>query len=258
MKSFKKNVQKFPFLILLLAIPLIFSCKTSYIPSTYKLDMVFVPGGSFFLGDIIHGENEDALPVHKVEVEGFYISAYETTFLQYDYFARQTGRPLPDDEGYGRKHRAVVNVTWDEAKAFCKYFGYRLPTEMEWEYAAREGGRPLLYSGTNSPDSLKFYAFTGDDDLIFSLPVGQKKPNALGLYDMSGNVFEWIGDFYQMYQYPDKYHLNEEDAVRIIRGGSFREEVFTTRTYHRAGTLRDIRDDDVGFRCAVSAEKYRR
>jgi len=220
--------------------------------------MKFVKGSTFLLGDVINGENEDALPVHEAEVEDFYISAYETTFRQYDYFARQTGRPLPDDEGYGRKNRAVINVTWDEAKAFCNYFGYRLPTEIEWEYAAREAGKPILYSGTNSPDSLKFYAFTGDDDLIFSLPVGQKRPNSLGLYDMSGNVFEWIGDYYQMYQYPDKYHLNEEDAVRIIRGGSFREEVFTTRTYHRAGTLRDVRDDDVGFRCAVSAERYRK
>lgn len=157
---------------------------------------------------------------------------------------------MPDDQGYGRDDRAVVNVNWDNAKAFCESLGYRLPSEVEWEYAARSGGKKHLYSGTSNVDSLWEYAITRSDNINFSYKVGKRLLNELELYDMSGNVFEWVDEFYQFYSMPDQLHDHKNDGIRIIRGGSFGEEKSTTRTYWRTGTLRDVEATDIGFRCA--------
>ncbi len=216
----------------------------------YAPEMVFVEGGSFIFGDVFEQENSDALPVHEVKIPSFYIGRHEVTFSEYDAFAISTGKDLPEDQGYGRGERAVVNVTWDEAVAFCKSLGYRLPSESEWEYAARSGGKKHLYSGTSKVDSLREFAITRSDNIYFSYKVGKRKPNDLGLYDMSGNVFEWVDEFYQFYSMPDLLHDHKNDGIRIIRGGSFGEEKSTTRTYWRTGTLRDVRATDIGFRCA--------
>lgn len=216
----------------------------------YTPEMVFVEGGSFIFGDVFEQENSDALPVHEVKIPSFYIGRHEVTFSEYDAFAISTGRDLPADQGFGRGERAVVSVTWDEAMAFCKSLGYRLPSESEWEYAARSRGKNDLYSGTSNVDSLREFAITRSDNINFSYKVGKRKPNDLGLYDMSGNVFEWIDEFYQFYSMPDLLHDHKNDGIRIIRGGSFGEEKSTTRTYWRTGTLRDVRATDIGFRCA--------
>ncbi|MFV1883008.1 MAG: formylglycine-generating enzyme family protein [Balneola sp.] len=212
--------------------------------------MVLIEGGSFIIGDIFDGENTDALPTHVVTVGSFYIGKAEVTFSEYDAFAETSGRTLPDDQGYGRGERAVVNIDWDDAIAFCKSLGFRLPTEAEWEYAARSGGKKQLYSGTSNPDSLKMFAITRPDNINFSFLVAKRKPNELGLYDMSGNVFEWVDEFYQFYSMPDQLHDHKNDGIRIIRGGSFGEQTSTTRTYWRTGTLRDVKANDLGFRCA--------
>ncbi len=214
--------------------------------------MVLVPGGSFILGDIFEEQNTDALPTHEVTVKPFYLSRYEITFEKYDQFAQARELPLPDDGGYGRGNRAVVNVTWDEAASFCKSLGNRLPSEIEWEYAARSAGKKQIYAGTNNIDSLKHYAITRDSNINFSFSVGSRSPNDLGLYDMSGNVFEWVDEFYQFYSMPEQLHNHKVDGIRIIRGGSFGEQTSTTRTYWRTGTLHDVRASDLGFRCAKS------
>ncbi len=122
----------------------------------------------------------------------------------------------------------------------------RLPTENEWEYAARAAGKKYLYSGTSNPDSLVYFTLDPESDLNFSIQVGMNRPNQLGIYDMTGNVFEWIGDFYQFYSQPGNLHDNENDGVRIIRGGSFR---YRASNFRRIGTLKDVREDDLGFRC---------
>ncbi len=221
-------------------------------PKPYQPEMVFIPGGTFILGDIFEEQNTDALPTHEVKVEPFYLSRYETTFEKYDQFAKAKGFPLPDDGGYGRANRAVVNITWDEALAFCESLGYRLPSEIEWEYAARSAGKQQIYAGTNNVDSLKQYAITRDSNINFSFKVGTRIPNDLGIYDMSGNVFEWVDEFYQFYSMPEQLHNHKIDGIRIIRGGSFGEQTSTTRTYWRTGTLHDVRASDLGFRCARS------
>ncbi len=218
--------------------------------------MVKVEGGTFLMGDIFSEENEDALPIHTVTVEDFYIGKYEVTYEEYDRFAAQTNREKPNDRGYGRGKRAVSYVTWYDARAFCNYYGYRLPTEQEWEYAARSGGQKERYAGTGNLDSLDNYAITERSELNFSYFVGTKKPNDLGLFDMSGNVFELVGEFYQSYSNQDERYDLEHSGVRIIRGGSFHEVIETNQVFWRVGTLDEMVASDVGFRCAVSAEDY--
>lgn len=223
--------------------------------SESKPEMVFVEGSDFIMGDIMDSTNSDALPLHNVSVPDFYIGKYEVTFEQYDEFAIATDREFPNDRGYGRGQRAVVYVNWHDARAFCNYWGWRLPSETEWEFAARSGGKAIRYSGTNDPDSLEFYAITSNSNINFSFLVGSKKPNQLGLYDMSGNVLEMIDSFYQDYSSPDSTHNIEESALRIIRGGSFDEEFATNQTFWRIGTYDLMTHNDVGFRCAVSREE---
>lgn len=219
---------------------------------TYQPDMVFVAGGTFTLGDFFDKSNTDALPTHEVKIKPFYIGRTEITFEEYDAFAIETGRALPDDKNFGRGKRAVVNITWDDALAFCKSLGFRLPSEVEWEYAARSRGKNQLFAGTSSLDSLNEYAVTKRSNINFSYLVGTKKPNGLGLYDMTGNVFEWIGEFYQFYSMPEQLHNHKIDAIRIIRGGSFTVDKLSIRNYWRVGTLRNVKASDLGFRCADS------
>lgn len=204
------------------------------------------------IGDFYEESNTDALPRHEVMIDPFLIGKYEVTYEQYDQFALEKGLKLPDDENYGRKQRAVVGLTWDEALAFCKSLGYRLPSEAEWEFAARSGGKDHVIAGTATLDSLKQFAVVRSSGINFSFFVGSRLPNDLGLYDMSGNVFEWVDEFYQFYSEPELLHDNDADGIRIIRGGSFGEEENATRTYWRVGTLRDVRATDIGFRCAKS------
>lgn len=112
----------------------------------------------------------------------------------------------------------------------------------------------MKFAGTNNPDSLDNYARTDDNSMHRSFPVGTKKPNSLGLYDMSGNVFEWIGAYYQFYPEegnPPKWDNLEERWVRIIRGGSFEQSRSISSTYWRVGMLKDATVDDVGFRCVA-------
>ncbi|MEX0719510.1 MAG: SUMF1/EgtB/PvdO family nonheme iron enzyme [Balneolaceae bacterium] len=213
--------------------------------------MVLVKGNTFIMGDVMEQQNDDALPLHEIELNDFYIGKFEVTYAQYDEFALQTQRPLPDDNGHGRENRAVARVTWDEALAYCNYFGFRLPTENEWEFAARDGGKNMLFAGTNNADSLKYYSIS---ETSYSFFVGSKKPNALGIFDMSGNVSEWIGDYYQFYENPDGWHDLENSSVRIIRGGSFSGNSETIqKVFWRVGVLSDSRYYNIGFRCA-SAE----
>jgi len=227
------------------------SCNVFKNPiNQYKPIMVKIQGGSFLYGDFYDSTNTDAIPVHLVDVEDFKIAQFETTFDQYDFFAEREGFAKPHLSDSIRGTRAVVNITWDKALAFCQYYDMRLPTETEWEYAARSRGKNQVISGTTTLDSIYAFAVTVHENWSVPEPVGSKAPNDLGIYDMSGNVFEWVGQYYQFYSMPERKHSLDEDAVRIIRGGSFTERIQTNRTYWRTGTLRDVASPDIGFRCA--------
>lgn len=222
------------------------------------LQMTLVTGGSFIMGDVMEEENDDSLPLHEVSLDNFYIGTYEVTYLQYDTYAEAVGKPLPADDGRGRGNRAVVYVNWYDALEFCRAYGYRLPAEQEWEYAARSGGLNHLYSGTSNPDSLTHFARYSENSGAYTFDVGTKEPNGLGLYDMSGNVSEFIGDYYPFFKTdPDsiEYYPLDERAMRVIRGGSFNSDDNLLRTYWRVGVLAELGDHTLGFRCAVSAEE---
>ncbi|TYP93986.1 Formylglycine-generating enzyme, required for sulfatase activity, contains SUMF1/FGE domain [Fodinibius salinus] len=220
--------------------------------------MVLIEGGTFTMGDIYDNTNPDAKPVHQVTLSDFKIGKYEVTYRQYDAFARRTARKLPEADSLQQGNRPVVNIDWQDARAFCNYYGWRLPTEQEWEYAARSGGKKMRFAGTNNIDSLNIYARTQNNSAPFAFKVGTKKPNSAGLYDMSGNVFEWIGNYYQFYPKNGKeptWDKLENKGVRIIRGGSFEEGKYIASTYWRVGVLADAKANDVGFRCVDPLNK---
>ncbi|NGP88691.1 formylglycine-generating enzyme family protein [Fodinibius halophilus] len=219
--------------------------------------MVFIEGGTFMMGDVIDNDDPDATPTHRVKLPDFKIGKYEVTYKQYDAFAGRTERPLPPSDSLKRGNRAVTYVNWKDAEAFCNYHGWRLPTEQEWEYAARAGGKKIKYAGTNNVDSLSKYARYDNNSAPYSYRVGSKKPNSAGLYDMSGNVFEWIGGYYQFY--PDEGEKPKWDSlgvqsIKVMRGGSFREPKYISATYKRVGTLPEAEEYDIGFRCVDPLE----
>lgn len=218
------------------------------------MKMTSVTGGTFLMGDLIFEENDDSTPIHEVTLPDYKIGTYEVTYAQYDAFALATDRPLPRDGERGREDRAVAFVNWVDAREFCKAYGYDLPTEQQWEYAARAGGKKHLYSGTDEEDELKEFARYAENSGGYSFWVGSKKPNELGIYDMSGNVAEWIGGWYAFYQTEvdstERYPL-EELGMRVIRGGSFSHPENILRNYWRVGVLDDTESYFLGFRCAT-------
>jgi formylglycine-generating enzyme required for sulfatase activity len=219
--------------------------------------MARIEGGTFAMGDVIEKENDDSLPLHEVTLDDYFIGKYEVTYSQYDRFAEETDRPLPRDDGRGRGSRAVVYVNWYNALAFCNAYGYRLPTEQEWEFAARSRGKEHLYAGAVSKERLDDVARYSENSGAYTFTVGTKKPTEQGLYDMSGNVSEFIGDYYPFYKTdPDsiEYYPLEERAMRVIRGGSFNSLDEAMRTYWRVGVLAELGDHTTGFRCAAPAE----
>jgi len=232
--------------------------KSSIHDELLPMEMTEVPGGAFLMGDIFNEENEDAIPIHEVTLPDFEIGTYEVTYEQYDAFAKATERELPKDDGRGRGRRAVVNIDWFDAREFCRAYGYDLPTEQQWEYAARSGGKEQVVAGTNDSSEFEDYARFSGNSGTFSFWVGSKKPNDLGLYDMSGNVAEWIGEWYSFYKAESdsiEYYPLEERDMRVIRGGSFRHPVHISHTYYRVGFLADSKSSNVGFRCASRIEE---
>ncbi|MDF0665395.1 MAG: SUMF1/EgtB/PvdO family nonheme iron enzyme [Nitrospira sp.] len=204
-------------------------------------------------------------PVHKVHItKPFAIARYETTFDEYDRFARAAGRPLPEDKEWGRGSRPVINVSWDDANAYAQWLSqqtgnrYRLPTEAEWEYAASSGGEDEVWAGTSDESQLKQYAVY---DTNRTGPVGSKKPNGLGLYDMTGNVSELLEDCWH-----DNYkaapsngsawlEANGDDCgERVIRGGSWFSGPEYLRVSNRTGLDAGSWGDDIGFRLAQDLE----
>ena len=214
-----------------------------------------IPGGSFSMGARTDTDDSYARPAHPVTVEPFEMMAREVTFAEFDRFADATRIARPDSGDFGRGERAVVQVTWDEAVAFCDWIGARLPSEPEWEWAAQGGPADQDWAGTDDREELARYARFAEDEALRTTAAALRQPNPLGLYDMSGNAFEWIGAFYQSYPEPgtepEWYDFDgERQDLRMVRGGSFRSPADQTRTFVRASTLYDIRSDSFGFRCA--------
>lgn len=231
-------------------------------PPTLNPKMTQISPGSFMMGG--SGEHVGT-PIHKVQfTKPFAIAQYETTFDEYDRFAQATSRPLPKDEGWGRGSRPVINVSWEDAKAYAQWLSqqtgkrYRLPTEAEWEFAARSRGQDQMWPGTSDKSQLKDYAVYGTNR---TESVGTKKPNSLGLYDMSGNVSEWLEDCshenYKGAPADGSAWLEESGGDcrrRVIRGGSWNYPPVDMRTSIRIWGVSDFRNHDLGFRLAQDLE----
>jgi len=189
-------------------------------------ELVQIPGGTFQMGS--NDGKSDEKPVHTVTVKSFALGKYEVTFEEYDKFCEATGRRKPDDQGWGRGKRPV-NVSWDDAKAYVKWLSeqtgkdYRLPTEAQWEYACRAGSAGK-YSFGDDKSQLGNYGWYGKNSDSKTHPVGEKQANKFGLYDMHGNVREWLED-----KWHDSYNgapsdgsawISGDSNSHLIRGGS--------------------------------------
>ena len=223
---------------------------------SFEPEMVQVQGGTFQMGGSDKYALSEEKPVHPVSVNNFYMGKYEVTFDEYDKFCDDTGREKPSDKGWGRGKRPVINVSWNDATAYCTWLTgktgkkYRLPTEAEWEYAARGGG-DNIYSGAADIDDISWYSDNSDSK---THPVGGKLPNAYGLYDMTGNVCEWCNDWYDEKYYQNSPSSNPQGASsgtrRVFRGGAWDYYPETSRVSLRSFYSPTMRDSSLGFRVA--------
>ncbi len=229
--------------------------------------MVVIPAGSFMMGssDADKQADSDEKPQHKVAIaKAFAIGKYEVTFDEYDYFAKATQRELPNDSGWGRGKRPVINVSFKDALAYVKWLSdetgqaYRLPSEAEWEYAAR-AGTTTAYSWGDSIDCSKAnYGYFGDlCKTDKTKMVGSYSANPWGLHDMAGNVWEWTMDCwhdnYQQAPADGSAWLEQQNGDcdrRGVRGGSWGNGPQDLRSAFRFRYVTDVANFLLGFRVA--------
>ncbi len=224
--------------------------------------MVWLPAGRFQMGDLQGGGDSDEQPVHWVSVQRFAIGTHEVTFAEYDRFAQATGRQKPTDRGWGRGKRPVINVSWDDATAYAEWLTqqtdrqYRLPTEAEWEYAARAGTTTKYWWGNdigrNRAACDGCGAKWGWDAKRMTAPVGSFSANPWGLYDTVGNVWEWTcSEFENKYTGIENKCISQKSgSPRALRGGAWNYGPGSVRAAYRGRYSRDDRDYDVGLRLA--------
>jgi formylglycine-generating enzyme required for sulfatase activity len=225
-------------------------------------EMVFVKGGELLLGSI--NDEADEAPKHLVRVDDFFIGKYEVTFSEFDNFCDKTGRKLKNDVGWGKGMRPIIAVTYEEAEDYCEWLSrktgdkYRLPTEAEWEYAASGGqiSQKNKYSGGNNFDEV---AWTSHAKIKKTEIVGLLNPNEIGIYDMSGNVWEWCSDWYSATYYSELPYNNPNgpsNGIRkILRGGSWNSIASSCRVTNRNKSLPEMTDFTTGFRIVKEVKK---
>ena len=242
-------------------------------------EMVSIPGGTFHMGDLSGKGYDDERPVHTVTVRPFKLGKYEVTFAQWDACMADGGCKTldeghrPDDEVWGRGYRPVINVSWDDAQLFIDWLnsktdgGYRLPTEAEWEYAARAGSEADYSWGNDIGVNQANCDGCGSQwDDKQTAPVGSFPANAWGLHDMHGNVSEWVQDcWHNNYEGApddgsawtsscqdgnDNEDYNDEDSERVVRGGAWPLHVGYLLSASRESSYRLFRYYSIGFRLA--------
>jgi|GEM_PF-688804 len=236
---------------------------------TTGLEMVFVRGGCYQMGDTFGDGGSDEKPVHEVCVDDFYIGKYEVTQGQWkaimgnnpSYF-KACGDNCP-----------VESVSWNDVQDFIRKLNertknnpqapfvkgeFRLPTEAEWEYAARSGGKNEKWAGTSNESQLTDYAWYYKNSGSKTHSVGQKKPNGLGIYDMSGNVWEWVSDWYDSSYYKNSPKNNptgpNSGPGKVLRGGSWLSGTWYLVASNRGGDEPAIRNNTYGFRLSLPAK----
>lgn len=224
--------------------------------------MVLLPAGEFLMGDAFSEGDSDELPQHRVYLDAFLIDRYEVTNTQYKAFCDATGRGYPPDPGWiypdyfkSRSSYPVVNVYWDDANAYAEWAGKRLPTEAEWEKAARGGleGKRYPWGDAIGPDDANIAGIAGQDRWACTSPVGSFAPNGYGLYDMTGNVWEWCKDRHGSNYYsssPGSNPTGPDSGDPVFRGGAWDRGPNDVRVANRY--VLSGRFFSVGFRCAKS------
>lgn len=241
---------------------------------------VWIPKGCFMMGS--NGGKPDEKPIHKACVNGFWMAEYEVTKEQFNRFIEETryktdaqkkgaaflwtGAKWERQKGYDWKYtnfyqtefHPVVNVSWNDANAFANWLSqkhgrtFRLPTETQWEYAARGGGKDSLYSGSSRVDHVAWHSANSKKR---THAVGEKAPNAFGLFDMSGNVWEWCQDAYDTIAYLKKSKQINRKKLKgteyVLRGGSWNDEPRYVRTTVRNGDHPGASFSDYGFRLVM-------
>ncbi|MEH2223197.1 SUMF1/EgtB/PvdO family nonheme iron enzyme [Nostoc sp.] len=219
------------------------------------LEMVQIPGGTFMMGSPEReaGRTENESPQHQVKVPGFFMGKYEITQAQYQ--AIMGSNP----SNFKGEKQPVEEVSWDDAVEFCKKLSqkntehtYRLPSEAEWEYACRAGTKTPFYFGETI--TTKLVNFDGKE----TKPVGSFPPNAFGLYDMHGNIWEWCLDVYNdNYQGAPKdgnaWLTGKDNNLMLLRGGCYLPNAGASRSANRNSNVRATRLDNVGFRVVAVA-----
>jgi len=229
----------------------------TYRDSVTGMDFVLVKGGCFQMGDVFDDGDREERPVHEVCLEDFYLGRYEVTQGQWNMLKGRN----PSSNKKSDMH-PVENVSWNDAQDFIKELNqksgrnFRLPTEAEWEYAARSGGQREKWAGANNNESeLDNYGWHNGNASRETHPVGQKRPNALGLFDMTGNVWEWVGDWYDSSYYKENIRNNPggpgRGSDRVYRGGSYKDSAKDLRTMKREKKSNRRSDDTLGFRLAL-------
>lgn len=222
--------------------------------------MVVLDGGSFRMGHNSLG-GEDYSPARSVRIAPFMLAAHEVTFLEYDRFARATGREPPSDQGWGRGTRPVVGVSWEEARAYAAWLaqqtgrGYRLPSEAEWEFASRAGTITPFWWGQNAGSNRTVCFDCGSQwDNRSTAPVMSFPANPFGVYETAGNAMEWVADCYRA-RYEGAPNdgralLTGDCSNRVARGGAFNKPAESMRTFVRARFAPDTKLNMLGFRVA--------
>jgi formylglycine-generating enzyme required for sulfatase activity len=217
-----------------------------------NIKMVEIPGGKFLMGGDKH---DDEKPVHEVIVPSFRLGKYSVTNEEYGKFLEETGAKEPEywgDRDFNQPRQPVVGVSWHDAKAFAEWAGGRLPSEAEWEYACRAGTTTKYYSG-DSEEGLNRVGWCWENSGEKLHAVGGREPNAFGLYDMHGNVWEWVaddwhGDYDGAPRDGNAWVDDPRGGARVVRGGSWHYNPVHCRSASRDFCGPVNRLNDLGFR----------
>ena len=222
-------------------------------------NMILVPAGTFMMGKNTE-QGSNFSPAHKVSVDSFMMDLHPVTNAQYFQFCQETGHRLPEfwnadlfKSGEKFPNHPVIGVSWGDARTFAKWAGKRLPTEAEWEYAARGGLEDSEFPDGNDWDYPRLKNETGkwENQII---EVSHRAPNGFGLYDMADNVWELVADRYADDYYAQSPELNPKGPASgynvAIRGGSWHSGKMCKKVYYRKGIPLNWVDFGVGFRCA--------
>ena len=218
----------------------------AWVPSPEPAGLVSIPGGPFLMGAGEPGGNADEYPAHEVLLSSYSIEAREVTVEAYRGFCAETRRKFPPQPSWSTPRHPVVSVTWHEAQAYCRHEGRRLPTEAEWDRAAR----------CASPWRYPYGRPQSREPSDQAHPVGTNPPGRCGLFDSYGNVWEWVSDWYSATYYDNSPkrdpHGPRSGEEKVLRGGAFDSPPEALAATFRDKFSPDYGAENRGFRCAAS------